>query len=98
MTGLRERLRAETGGPVFRYPIRYPGTRKRAVNSLDTMTDEQFERHALEVLGRELGVDGLARFLRLNRSGRGDYTTDRTSWQKDLTIEEILDSVKRRRQ
>ena len=33
------------------------------------MTDEQFERHALEVLRRELGVEGLARFLRLHRSG-----------------------------
>jgi hypothetical protein len=67
------------------------------VTSLDTLTDEQFERHALEVLGRELGADGLARFLRLNRSGGGDYTIDRSSWQKDLTLEEILDSVRRRR-
>jgi hypothetical protein len=40
------------------------------------MTDEPFERHALEVLGRELGVDGLARFLRLYRSGPGDYTRE----------------------
>jgi len=67
------------------------------MSSLDTMTDEQFERHALEVLGRELGADGLARFLRLNRSGTGDYTTSRGAWQKDLTVDQILDSVKRRR-
>jgi len=31
------------------------------------MTDEQFERYALELLQREIGPDGLARFLRLNR-------------------------------
>ena len=68
------------------------------MSSLDTMTDEQFERHALDVLRRELGVDGLARFLRLDRSGRGDYTTDRTQWQKDLTVDEIVDSIKRSRQ
>jgi hypothetical protein len=61
------------------------------------MTDEQFERHALEVLGRELGADGLARFLRLNRSGPGDYTKDRVQWQKNLTVQEVLDSTKRRR-
>jgi hypothetical protein len=67
------------------------------VNSIGAMTDEQFERHALEVLGRELGVDGLARFLRLHRSGPGDYTKDRMQWQKGLTIEEVLDSIKRRR-
>jgi len=61
------------------------------------MTDEQFERHALGVLGRELGVDGLARFRRLHRSRPGDYTKDRLQWQRDLTIKEVLDSIKRRR-
>ena len=66
------------------------------MSSLDTMTDEQFERHALEVLGRELGADGLARFLRLNRSGTGDYTTSRSAWQKDLTVDEILNSIQQR--
>jgi hypothetical protein len=68
-----------------------------AMSGLDTMTDEQFERHTLEVLGRELGAEGLARFLRLNRSGTGDYTTNRSARQKDLTIDEILDSIKQRR-
>jgi len=67
------------------------------VSRIETMTDEQFERHALEVLGRELGADGLARFLRLNRSGPGDYTKDRVQWQKNLTVQEVLDSTKRRR-
>lgn len=67
------------------------------MSSIETMSDEQFERHALEVLGRELGADGLARFLRLHRSGPGDYTMDRVQWQKELTIEEVLDSIKHRR-
>ena len=67
------------------------------MSSLDTMTDEQFERHALDVLRRELGVDGLARFLRLHRSGPGDYTKERMQWQKDLTVEQILDSITHRR-
>ena len=31
--------------------------------SIDRMTDEDFERHALAILQRELGLDGLARFL-----------------------------------
>ncbi len=65
------------------------------MSSLDTMTDEQFERHALEVLQREIGVAGLARFLRLHRSGPGDYTKDRREWQKDLTVDEIVKSIKR---
>jgi hypothetical protein len=67
------------------------------MSTLETLTDEQFERYALDVLRRELGVDGLARFLRLDRSGPGDYTKDRIEWQRNLTIDEILDSIKRRR-
>lgn len=67
------------------------------MSGLETMTDEQFERHALEVLRRELGADGLARFLRLYRYGPGDYTKDRMQWQKNLTIQEVLDSINLRR-
>jgi hypothetical protein len=61
--------------------------------SIEDMTDEQFERFALEVLQRELGADGLARFLRLNRSGKGDYTRDRTEWQEGLTVDQIVASL-----
>ena len=63
--------------------------------SVEQMTDEQFERYALEILQRELGSDGLARFLRLNRSGKGDYTRDRRQWQKNLTVDEIVASLNR---
>jgi hypothetical protein len=64
---------------------------------LDQLTDEQFERHALELLQRELGPHGLARFLRLNRSGTGDYTRDREQWQKDLSLDQILESIRQHR-
>ena len=60
---------------------------------VEHMTDEQFDRYALQVLGRELGADGLARFLRLNRSGKGDYTQDRIQWQKNLNVAEIVASM-----
>ena len=68
------------------------------MNTLESRTDEQFERHALDVLRRELGVDGLARYLRLHCSGPGDYTNDRMQWQKDLTVDEIVESIRRQRQ
>jgi hypothetical protein len=64
---------------------------------IDRLTDQEFQRHALEVLKRELGADGLARFLRLNRSGPGDYTTDRDQWQKNLTIDQVLESISKNR-
>ena len=65
--------------------------------ALDQLTDEQFERHALDLLQRELGPDGLARFFRLNQSGTGDYTRDRDRWQKDLTLDQILESIRKNR-
>jgi hypothetical protein len=60
-----------------------------AMIPLEQMTDEQFEQHALGILHRELGVYGLARFLRVYRSGTGDYTRDRHQWLKGLTVQEL---------
>jgi hypothetical protein len=65
--------------------------------ALHQLTDDQFERHALDVLMRELGAEGLARFLRLHRSGTGDYTRDRDKWQKDLTLDQVLESIREHR-
>jgi hypothetical protein len=57
------------------------------------MTDEQFECHALAILGRELGADGMARFLRIYRAGSGDYTRDRHLWLEQATIQDIMAEV-----
>lgn len=62
---------------------------------LEKMSDEDFERHALAILQRELGLDGLARFLRLYRAGSGDYTRDRPRWLEGTTIDEIMAAVNR---
>lgn len=51
--------------------------------SIDRMTDDDFQRHALTILRRQSGLDGLARFLRLNRADGGDYTRDRHRWHDD---------------
>ena len=67
------------------------------MTALDKMTDEQFERHALEVLFRELGPAGLARFLRLHRSGSADYTTDRLGWQARESVDSVVESIRARR-
>lgn len=61
------------------------------------MTDDEFERHAFAILQRELGIDGLARFLRLNRAGSKDYTQDRHQWLRESTIQEIMSELAIRR-
>ena len=66
------------------------------MDPIGKMTDEAFERHALAILQRELGLDGFARFLRVYRSGSGDYTRDRHRWLEGATIQEIMAEVERR--
>ena len=61
-----------------------------ATKRIEQMNDEQFERHALGILHRELGVYGLARFLRVYRSGSGDYTQERHQWLSGITVEDIV--------
>ena len=63
---------------------------------LEKLSDEDFERHALAILRRELGLDGLARFLRVYRAGTGDYTRDRHRWLEGATIQDIMAEVERR--
>ena len=55
------------------------------------MTDQEFQHHAISILQRELGPQGFARFLRLYRSGQGDYTSDRHQWLKNVSVEEIAE-------
>ena len=58
--------------------------------ALEEMTDEQFERHTLGLLQKELGPYGMARYLRTHCSGSGDYTRDRHMWQDGLSMDDIL--------
>jgi hypothetical protein len=66
--------------------------------STDRMTDTELDSFALALLQRELGPDGLARFLKLHGSGFGDYTEERSAWQRDLTVDEIAESIRHRRE
>ena len=58
------------------------------------MTDQEFQHHALSILQRELGAEGFARFLRLYRSGRGDYTKERHQLLEGVTIDEIIEQIR----
>lgn len=60
----------------------------------EKMTDAEFDSLAFELLRRELGADGLARFIRMHRSGGGDYTRDRQGWQERIPLDEIAQSIR----
>jgi hypothetical protein len=59
-------------------------------DQFEQMTDEQFEKHALGILHRELGVYGLAHFLRVYRAAPGDYSSDRHQWLNNATVQDIV--------
>jgi hypothetical protein len=62
---------------------------------LERLSDEQFRRYAFDVPRRELGIDGLARFLRLYRSGNGDYTRERHKWLRGLRDDDLVAGLNR---
>ena len=61
------------------------------------LSDDQFREHALEILERELGEAGVARFLRLSQVASGDFTRERHKWQKGVTVREIADRIAKRK-
>lgn len=62
---------------------------------VEEMTDEQFEKHTLDILARELGPLGLARYVRLHGLTSGDYTRDRHQWLDRLTYDDVVEQVKK---
>jgi len=60
-------------------------------------TLEQIRLIGLEALSRELGPVGMVRFLQQFETGHGDYSTDRHQWLDQLTVEEVVAQIKRRR-
>lgn len=61
----------------------------------EQMSDEELERVALAALERDLGKEGVARFLLKLAKGSGDYTNDRDRWLSGLTVDEILSGERR---
>lgn len=51
----------------------------------------------LKALTAELGASGMATFIRQFENGSGNYTDERDELLKDLTIDDIVDSIKRKK-
>lgn len=66
--------------------------------ALAELTDEEFKEHALDILKRELGAAGFARFLRLYRPGSGNYTEERDQWLAGQTLEQVRARVEGRKE
>jgi hypothetical protein len=62
----------------------------RAVRSLVmALTLEQIRRKGLAALRRELGKEGMIRFLQQFETGRGDYARERHTWVDRTSLDDI---------
>ena len=56
----------------------------------------EIREKGFKALTKELGASGMAIFIRQFDSGKGDYTTERRETLKDISIDEIVSSIKKR--
>ena len=54
-------------------------------------------RRGMEALTRELGAVATVRFLRQFENGYGDYTEERETLLKDISIDDIVASIAERK-
>ena len=54
----------------------------------------EITRHAIDLLSNEMGIVDTVRFLNQFTTGYGDYTEEREGLFKDLTLDEILATMK----
>jgi hypothetical protein len=59
---------------------------------------KQINERGLEALVRELGATATVRFIRQFESGYGDYTKERKTLLRDVSIDDIVASIAERKQ
>lgn len=59
----------------------------------ETMTLDQIRREGLKALERDLGPDGMIRFLQQFETGWGDYTKERHKWLKETSVETVVEKI-----
>jgi hypothetical protein len=67
------------------------------MNTIETMTAEQIRHIGLQALGRDLGPDGMIRFLQQFETGWGDYTEERHQWLQKSNVKELADKIVQQR-
>jgi len=55
----------------------------------------EITRNAIDLLSKEMGIVDTVRFLNQFTTGYGDYTKERDALFKNLTLDEILATIKK---
>ena len=56
-------------------------------------TENEIQQLGIEALCKGIGVVGLIRFMQQFDKGHGDYVKDRQDWQKDYTVDTLVEAI-----
>lgn len=65
--------------------------------STQTLAADKIRARGVQVLTRELGAAGMVQFMQQFSSGRGDYTKERHKLLGNLTVDQVVAEIKRKR-
>ena len=63
--------------------------------NIETRSLNEITQEAIELLAKELGIVATLRFLGQFTTGYGNYTEERESLFKDMTLEQVLATIKK---
>ena len=90
-----EKIRKE----IFQaYEAKHPGPENEHIQNLSTLPDMTLYKLGLDAILDELGLVGMARFIRIRKPSTIDYTAERHKWLDKLDKETILAGVQRAEQ
>ena len=58
-----------------------------------TLTLEQIRARGIQVLGEQLGIVGMVRFLQQAETGWGNYTEERQQWLGDPAVRVLAQDI-----
>ncbi len=64
---------------------------------IDYKTDREIQSAGYECLREGLGATGLIRFMQQFEKGKGNYTQDRSLWQKDYSVDDLVREIETRK-
>ena len=71
------------------YEVKHPGPENEHIRNLSTLSDMTLYKFGLDAILDELGLVGMARFIRIRKPNSVDYTEERHKWLDKLDKETI---------
>lgn len=80
------------------YEAKHPGPENEDIRNLSTLPDMTLYKFGLDAILDELGLVGMARFIRIRKPNTIDYTAERHKWLDRLDRNTILTGIQQAEQ